>query len=104
MVPHAHRMTLVTDESPTNVAGPAMATTVHWEVCPTCYKSAAPQTVMPAPMLEVDELAKLLRLDPRTIRQKLRQGRIPGVKVAGTRWRIPREYVTAVLTGQQPAD
>ncbi|MEB4210975.1 helix-turn-helix domain-containing protein [Mycobacterium sp. 94-17] len=51
------------------------------------------------PLLEVDELAKLLRLHPVTIRVKLRRGEIPGVKISANRWRIPRSYVESILGG-----
>ena len=51
------------------------------------------------PLLEVDELAKLLRLHPVTVRNKIRRGEIPAVKVGG--WRIPRAYVEAILEGEQ---
>ena len=39
------------------------------------------------PLLDTDEAAKLLRLHPRTLRTKARQGMIPAVQV-GKRWRF----------------
>ena len=39
------------------------------------------------PLLDTDEAAKLLRMHPRTLRTKARQGMIPAVRV-GKRWRF----------------
>lgn len=58
-----------------------------------------PSTLSLPPLLEVDELAALLRLHPVTVRLKLRRGDIPGIKLGGG-WRIPRSYVDSILGGE----
>ena len=42
-------------------------------------------------LLTVDEVAELLKLNPETVRQKIRKGDIPGFfKLGGRDWRIKR--------------
>lgn len=46
----------------------------------------------------VDELAEYLSLKPRTIRKKLRDGEIIGIKISGKEWRITSQAVKEYLT------
>lgn len=39
-------------------------------------------------ILKVDEVAKILKVDPEVIRRWLRSGKLPGVKLAGDEWRV----------------
>ena len=51
-------------------------------------------------MLKVPEVAKRLGLNPETIRRWLREGKLRGVLVGGTRggYRVPESEVARVLT------
>lgn len=50
-----------------------------------------------------DEVAQLLALSPRTVYRMIRDGRLPGVKDSGP-WRIPRETLERLLSGNQAAE
>jgi len=54
-------------------------------------------------MLTVEELARLLDLHVVVVRNKLRSGDFPGVKVFSNRWRIPRHWAESVLRCETPA-
>lgn len=54
-------------------------------------------------MLTVDQVSAILRLRPQTIREQLKSGQIPGVRVGGGkerggRWRIPRTVIEKMLS------
>ena len=42
----------------------------------------------PMQMVTVNQAAAALGADPYTVREWLREGKLPGHKIAGTRWRI----------------
>lgn len=50
-----------------------------------------------APILTVDELADLLRLNRKTVYDAIKAGEIPGVRRIGTRYRISRSAVLSWL-------
>jgi excisionase family DNA binding protein len=58
-----------------------------------------PSTDLP-PVLTVDELAALLRLDRKSIYEALARGQIPGARRIGRRYRIGRDAVLDWLRGQ----
>jgi excisionase family DNA binding protein len=47
--------------------------------------------------LTPNEVADTLRVTPRTIRNWLRNGKLPGVKLMGDNWVIPEEAVSMLL-------
>ena len=51
-------------------------------------------------MLTVDEVATLLQLSPYSVRQMIRDGRLPGEKLGYRTVRIPRAAIEAMTTGQ----
>jgi len=55
------------------------------------------------PMLTVPEVAERLRLNPETVRVWLRQGKLKGVRLGGTKagYRIPASEVTRLLRGER---
>lgn len=55
---------------------------------------------MPDGYMTIAEVRDSLRLSDSTVRRMLRDGRLPGVQVAG-RWRIPRSAVEALLTERE---
>lgn len=54
-------------------------------------------------MYTVPEVADRLRLHQQTVREWLRNGKIKGVRLGGTKagWRIPDSEVARVLRGEQ---
>ena len=53
----------------------------------------------PGDVLTVDEVAGLIQIHRETVYTLIERGEIPAVKV-GTRWRIRRRDVEALLTGE----
>jgi excisionase family DNA binding protein len=51
------------------------------------------------PFVTADEIAKLLRLNIKTIRAALKRREIPAVRV-GQQWRISRQIVITLLEGK----
>ena len=51
-------------------------------------------------MLTVDEVAALLQLSPYSVRQMIRDGRLPGEKLGYRTVRIPRAAIAAMTSGQ----
>jgi excisionase family DNA binding protein len=51
-------------------------------------------------ILDVDEVADMLRVHPRTIMRLAQQGHIPGFKVGG-QWRFRREAIEAYIREQE---
>jgi excisionase family DNA binding protein len=49
----------------------------------------------------IEEVAKVLQVNPRTVNRMLERGELRGVK-AGRLWRIPQEALDAYLRGEQP--
>ena len=58
---------------------------------------------MPKPVMlyTVDEAADYLKVKPKTVREWLRRGKLPGVKISTT-WRIREEDLEAFLAGKAP--
>ncbi len=52
-----------------------------------------------AMVLTVNETAEQLRVNPRTIYRRLREGTMPGIKI-GHQWRIARQELDAYLRGE----
>jgi excisionase family DNA binding protein len=54
------------------------------------------------PTLTVAEAAERLRLNPETVRVWLRQGKLKGVRLGGTKagYRIPASEITRLLRGE----
>ncbi len=48
-------------------------------------------------LLTPEEVSKLLKVDPATVRAWLRDGKLEGYKLAGGRWRISEEQLEAYL-------
>jgi excisionase family DNA binding protein len=48
-------------------------------------------------LLEVIEVAEILRYNPYTVREKLRTGEIKGVKLPRGRWRVKRADLEAYI-------
>lgn len=48
--------------------------------------------------LLVDEVARILRMAPTTVRKRLKDGDLPGVKIGGE-WRVPTARLEALLNG-----
>ena len=46
---------------------------------------------------DADELAKILKVHPRTVRNYLKSGAIPGAKKIGNRWYITEQAIKAYL-------
>ena len=46
---------------------------------------------------DADELAKILKVHPRTVRNYLKNGDIPGAKKIGNRWYITEQAIKAYL-------
>lgn len=55
------------------------------------------------PLLTVDEVAALVRLDGETVRRWARDGLVPSVKLPGGQWRFRQSDVDAILGGNAPA-
>jgi excisionase family DNA binding protein len=53
-------------------------------------------------MYTVAEVADRLRLHPQTIREWLREGRIKGIRLGGTKagWRIPADEIARLERGE----
>jgi excisionase family DNA binding protein len=60
-------------------------------------------TALPA-VLDVADLARLLRLHVVTVRLKAASGEIPGGKQIGNRWRFSRAVIEAWLAGEKDDD
>ena len=51
-------------------------------------------------MLTVEEVAKVLKLSPYTVRELLKEGKLPGRKIGGGRqWRVSRDDLEVYLHG-----
>ncbi|MGH8057662.1 MAG: helix-turn-helix domain-containing protein [Candidatus Entotheonellia bacterium] len=50
-------------------------------------------------LLTPEETAEELRLAPKTVKDWLRDGKLPGVKLGGKVWRIRREDLDAFIVG-----
>ena len=48
---------------------------------------------------DADELARILKVHPRTVRNYLKNGAIPGAKKIGNRWYITEQAIKAYLLG-----
>jgi excisionase family DNA binding protein len=48
-------------------------------------------------LLTPEEVSKLLKVDPATVRTWLRDGKLEGFKLAGGGWRISEEQIEAYL-------
>ena len=46
---------------------------------------------------DADELAKILKVHPRTVRNYLKSGAIPGAKKIGKRWYVTEQAIKAYL-------
>lgn len=55
-------------------------------------------------MYTAAEVAALLRLHPVVVRAKCARGELPGVKIAGNRWRIPAAYIDRIVEGAPQSD
>ncbi|MFB9248423.1 helix-turn-helix domain-containing protein [Sphaerisporangium melleum] len=53
-------------------------------------------------LLTTGEVAKLLRVDAKTVTRWAAAGRIPSIKTPGGHHRIPRAHVEAILRGETP--
>jgi excisionase family DNA binding protein len=53
------------------------------------------------PLLTLKEVAAILRLHPRTVREYVRRGELPG-RVIGGRWRFSRKEVDAFFDSSPP--
>lgn len=55
------------------------------------------------PMFTCAEVSKLFRLHLKSVQDKCLSGEIPAIRFGGSNghWRIPRSFVTAVLSGEQ---
>jgi excisionase family DNA binding protein len=79
------------------------ATTLVWAVRRPCTQS---DTSEPAPLvdvpgvLSVDELARFLRVNRKTIYEAIARGEIPGARRIGRTYRIDRQAVLDWLKGQ----
>lgn len=51
-------------------------------------------------LLTVDEVAEILKLTPYTIRQFLKAGTLPGVKIGARQWRVRKDDLDAYVNGQ----
>ena len=51
-------------------------------------------------ILDADEVAKLLRVHPRTIKRLARQGQLPGFRVGG-QWRFRRAAIEEYIRRQE---
>jgi excisionase family DNA binding protein len=51
-------------------------------------------------ILDADEVAKMLRVHPRTVMRLASQGQLPGFKVGG-QWRFRREAIDAYIRKQE---
>jgi len=60
-----------------------------------------PQSVMPPPVLTIDELAAYLRVNHKTVRDAIARGDIPGVRRIGGAIRIHRDTVLTWLSSGQ---
>jgi excisionase family DNA binding protein len=56
----------------------------HWRRIPDWYVSVTVERRLPAPLLTLGETARLLGRDPRTVRRRVRAGRLAAVRIAGT--------------------
>lgn len=54
------------------------------------------------PLLTVDEVAALVRLDGETVRRWARDELVPAVKLPGGHWRFQRAVVEAIMRGETP--
>lgn len=61
---------------------------------------AAPPASTPPPILTVDELAVLLRVNRKTAYDAIAEGRIPGARRVGRAIRVSRDAVLQWLHGQ----
>ena len=52
-------------------------------------------------LLDVTEISEILPLTPLTIRQYLREGRIPGGQKIGKSWYVSKENLEAFLDGDR---
>lgn len=52
-------------------------------------------------MLDVFEVAALLRMDPETVRRLIRTHKLPAAKI-GSRWRVQRHHVIDLMGGTGP--
>jgi len=55
-------------------------------------------------VLTPEQAAKVLQLSPRTVYSYLRQGKLPGRKIGGRRWRILEEDIRAYIRGDWPPE
>ncbi len=57
------------------------------------------------PVLTVAEVAERLRVHPQTVRLWLKEGKLKGRLIGGTKtgYRIPESEVERILTGETPA-
>ncbi len=55
-------------------------------------------------LLTPEEAARLLKVDPATIRAWLRAGKLKGVKLGGGHWRISEEAITAFIGEEQAGE
>jgi excisionase family DNA binding protein len=55
-------------------------------------------------LLTPEEAARLLKVDPATIRAWLRAGKLKGYKLAGGHWRISEEAITAFIGEEQAGE
>ena len=51
----------------------------------------------------VDEVAALLKVNPRTVYRMLERGEMKGFKV-GTAWRISHDAIEAFMRGERPTE
>ena len=61
-------------------------------------------TPLESPFLTAEEVGRLTRLHPQTVRGWAREGLIPAVSLPGGRWRFRRDVVEAILRGDLKPD
>jgi excisionase family DNA binding protein len=72
-----------------------------WAELDARERAAQNSSADPSPVLTVDELASLLRVDRKTVYAAIARGEIPGVRRIGSLLRISRERVLAWLSQGQ---
>ena len=80
---------------------PGENTVINETTASTSDLDAQPGSGKTPPILTVDELAALLRVDRKLVYECIRRGDIPGVRKIGSKFRICRRTVVAWLAEGQ---
>jgi excisionase family DNA binding protein len=69
----------------------------------TCPAGSEPRPGWPSPRyLKPQEAAERLRVDPRTIKRWLQQGKLSGFKTPGGQWRVLSDLIREIEGAEQP--